>query len=392
VHLDQAYNEFSYGIPTPQAIKQLLATALSQWTVKPRYAVLIGNGTYDYRDLLQKHDNLMPPLLVNTDYGLFCSDSAYGDVNNDGQPVIAVGRLPVATADQLLALVNKFRAYEAQPAGANPQSLLVADMPDSAGNFADEIQQVGASLTGTYSNNIVQSTAQSDPSVLRQGIQSSLNSGVDLVDYIGHGAIDRFGNAGYLTSADVAGLQNGARLPVVVAVTCVAGQYSVPGSACLAESLLLQAQGGAIAVVAPTGLSVNQDASRLNLRLMKLLQANAQAGIGDLFRQAMADYVAQDNPATQPAIYNLIGDPATAYNVASAAMSPVPSPRFTSMTTSNGVMVITWSGGKPPYQLEKQSTLLPGAPWQSLGNPVTGTSATVTITGPAGFIRVRCGL
>ena len=115
-------------------------------------------------------------------------------------------------------------------------------------------------------------------------------------------------------------LQNGARLPVVVAVTCVAGQYSVPGSECLAEYLLLQGQGGAIAVVAPTGLSVNQDASRLNLRLMQLLRANAQAGIGDLFRQALADHVAQDNPATQPAIYNLIGDPATAYNVALASI------------------------------------------------------------------------
>ena len=34
--------------------------------MKPRYAVLIGDGTYDYRDLLQQHDNLMPPLLVTT--------------------------------------------------------------------------------------------------------------------------------------------------------------------------------------------------------------------------------------------------------------------------------------------------------------------------------------
>ena len=35
-------------------------------------------------------------------YGLFCSDSAYGDVNGDGLPEIAVGRLPVRTSDQLL--------------------------------------------------------------------------------------------------------------------------------------------------------------------------------------------------------------------------------------------------------------------------------------------------
>ena len=243
VRLDQVYNEFSYGIPTPYAIKRLLATALSQWSVKPRYAVLIGNGTYDYRDLLQKHDNLMPPLLVSTGYGLFCSDSAYGDVNDDGLPEIAVGRLPVQTADQLLGLINKIKSYEAQPAAAQAQSLLVADAPDSAGDFAGAIQQVGAALAGDYSNAVVQCASQSDLSGLRQAIQSSLNTGVDLVDYVGHGAIDRFGNAGYLTSADVPSLQNGARLPFVVAVTCVAGQYSVPGSECLAEALLLQGAG-----------------------------------------------------------------------------------------------------------------------------------------------------
>ena len=101
----------------------------------------------------------------------------------------------------------------------------------------------------------------------------------------------------------------------------------------MAEYLLLQSQGGAIAVVAPTGLSVNQDASRLNLRLMQLLRANAQAGIGDMFRQALADHVAQDNPATQPAIYNLIGDPATAYNVAAGRLPTVAARRESRATT-----------------------------------------------------------
>jgi hypothetical protein len=287
-------------------------------------------------------------------------------------------------------LINKIKAYEAQPAVPNPQSLLIADTPDSAGNFTEAIQQVGATLAATYSNNVIQCATQSDPGTLRQAILSGLSTGVDLVDYVGHGAIDRLGNVGYLTSADVPNLQNGAHLPVVVAVTCVSGQYSVPGSTCLAEYLLLQGQGGAIAVVAPTGLSVNQDASRLNLRLMQLLRANAQAGIGDLFRQALADHVAQDNPATQPAIYNLMGDPATSYNVAPAAPSFSVLPRFTGTAVGNGVLVITWSGGKPPYQLERKSALQPEAPWELLGGPITGTSATVPLTGPAGIIRLRC--
>jgi hypothetical protein len=351
----------------------------------------VGNGTYDYRDVLQDHDNLMPPLLVTTSYGLFCSDSAYGDVNGDGQPEIAIGRLPVQTSEQLLGLIAKIKAYETQLPATRAQSLLIADTPDSAGNFSAAIQQVGTTLSGNYSNTVVQCASQSDVSALRQTIQSSLDAGVDLANYVGHGAVDRFGNAGYLTSADVPSLQNGSRLPLVIAVTCVAGQYSVPGSSCLAENLLLQSQGGAIAVIAPTGLSVNQDATKLNLRLMQLLRANAQAAIGDQFRQALADHVAQDNPTTQPAIYNLMGDPATTYNVAVQGSSLINAPLLTATTVSNGVLVITWSGGNPPYQLEQKSALAPGALWNALGTPVTGTSATVPLAGTAGFIRVRSG-
>ena len=388
VSLDQVYDEFSSGIITPEAIRQFLRTALTNWAVKPRYVVLIGNGTYDYRDLLQQHDNLMPPLLVNTSYGLFCSDSAYGDLNGDGQPEIAVGRLPVKTAQQLLALIGKIQSYEALPQTAPAQALLVADAPDSAGDFAAAIQQVNTTLVGSYSNTVVQGAGQSNLGPVRQAILSSFNAGVDLVDYIGHGAIDRFGNYGYLTSADVAALQNGARLPVVVAVTCVAGQYSVPGSDCLAGYLSMQNAGGAIAVVAPTGLSVDQDASRLNLRLLNLLRANAGPGVGDMFRQALADHVALDNPTTQPAIYNLIGDPALAYNVALQTSAAVP--QFTGTSVTNGVLVITWSGGQPPYQLEQTTTLGPKASWQAVGSPVSGLTTTLPVSGPMGFIRVRC--
>ena len=150
----------------------------------------------------------------------------------------------------------------------------------------------------------------------------------------------------------------------------------------------MQNAGGAIAVVAPTGLSLDQDASRLNLRLLNLLRANTGPGVGDMFRQALADHVAQDNPTTQPAIYNLIGDPALAYNVAVQTSAAVP--QFIGTSVTNGMLVITWSGGQPPYQLEQTTTLGPKASWQAVGSPVPGFTTTLPVTGPMGFIRVRC--
>ena len=384
--LDDIYNEFSYGVPTPDAIKQLLGTAMTQWSGKPKYAVLIGDGTYDYRDLLQKHDNLVPPMLVSTAYGLFCSDTAFSDLDGSGVPQIAIGRLPVKTADQLTAVLAKIKSYAKPTSGGATRGAADRRRSRQRRQLHRCHLQVNTTLVAQYSNNVV--SCSQDVNVIRQTIQSNLNAGVDLFNYIGHGAIDRFGNSGYLMSGDVASLQDGGHLPVVVAVTCVAGQYSVPGADCLAEYLTLQNGGGAIAVIAPTGLSVNQDASRLNLRLMRLLNVNSGPGLGDMFRQAMADHITLDNPATPPAIYNLIGDPALAYNVVPKVVSAAP--RFTSVTASNGVMVLTWSGGKAPYQLETRSALSSSNSWQSVGSPVSGTSAMVPMTDTTGFIRIRC--
>jgi uncharacterized repeat protein (TIGR01451 family) len=387
VTVDDIYNEFGYGVASPDAIRNFLATALQRWPVKPRYVLFVGDGTYDYRDILQKHDNLVPPALVETAYGLFCSDTAYADVDGDGVPELAIGRLPVKTPDQLATVIAKIQAYEANAPLQNAQALLVSDIPDSAGDFTDAIQAVDATLSGTYSNALFKCATGDSTDTIRKSIQSNLAGGVDLFNYIGHGAIDRLGNSGYMTTADVAALNNTNRLPVVVAVTCVAGQFSQPGSDSIAENLALQPGGGAIAVIAPTGLSVNQDASRLNLRLMQLLRVNSGPALGDMFRQALADHVSIDVPDTAPAIYNLIGDPALAYNVSPKALPYAP--QFTSVVNSNGVLVVTWTGGKAPYQLEKRGSADATGKWENIGT-VTGNSAAIPMDDPMGLIRIRC--
>ena len=71
VDLEDIYDEFNYGIADPHAIQTFLAFARATWKTKPSYAVLAGNGTYDYKDYQGYGDNLLPPLMIATDYGLF---------------------------------------------------------------------------------------------------------------------------------------------------------------------------------------------------------------------------------------------------------------------------------------------------------------------------------
>ncbi|MCX6926643.1 MAG: C25 family cysteine peptidase, partial [Verrucomicrobia bacterium] len=315
VPLDPIYNEFAFGFPGPHAIQGFLATAYANWTLAPHYVVLFGDGTFDYRNLQSCNDNLVPPLMISTIYGLFCSDSIYGDVNSDGLPELAVGRLSGHTPADMQGLVNKIIQYETQPLPSPAKSLLIADTPDSAGDFNADIAAVDAILAGKFSNNLIRATDIPNPVTMQSVITNAWNQGVDLVTYSGHGAVDRFGSAGYVTIAQATNLTNTIRWPVVVATTCVSGQFSVPGSDCLAEYLMRQNAGGAIATVAPTGFSLDGEASQLNNRLAQLLRTNALPALGDSVRQAMADHIRLDAPNMPVWIYNLLGDPGLRYDV-----------------------------------------------------------------------------
>lgn len=53
--------------------------------------------------------------------------------------------------------------------------------------------------------------------------------------------------------------------------------------------------------------------------------------------------------------------------------------------TGNAI-VLTWSGGKPSYQLQKRATF--DAPWTNVGIPSSFATAVVELTDEAGFYRV----
>ena len=86
IPLEGIYNEFNGGLCEPEAVCAFLAHAHSNWQLPPAYVVLAGNGTYDYRNLLAKGDNLVPPLMVMTLYGLTASDSEFGDLGGNDAP------------------------------------------------------------------------------------------------------------------------------------------------------------------------------------------------------------------------------------------------------------------------------------------------------------------
>jgi hypothetical protein len=49
--IEDIYDEFSYGIKSPQALKDFLSYAYSNWSPPaPQYVLLVGDSTYDPKD------------------------------------------------------------------------------------------------------------------------------------------------------------------------------------------------------------------------------------------------------------------------------------------------------------------------------------------------------
>jgi len=310
VTLEEIYDAFGYGVASPHAIKAFVDYAYHHWAEPPRYLVLAGDGTYDYKDYKGYGDNVVPPKVVNTPHGLFESDGWYGDVEgDDGVPEVLVGRLPVLTEEELLGLVDKIAAYEASSGTWAAAVAMVADNADEGGAFEDDVDALGGWIPGGYVKHRVY-LSELGFAAARTQLATLWNGGLSLVNYLGHGGLDRLTAEGLLLSGDAAGLANEEKLPVVAAMTCAAGRYSLPGFDCLGEALLMKEGGGAVAVWAPTGLSMNELAKRLDEGYLKARYAEGETVLGEVIGSAMEGFGTNEEERYMLHIYNLLGDPA----------------------------------------------------------------------------------
>lgn len=350
VTLESIRDEFAGGNPDPWAIRSFLA-ATRGWRRPPRQAVILGDGTYDYRGSLGFADNLVPPPLVLTPFGRYPSDITLGDFDQDGVPEVIVGRLPVKTSEEVEVLVAKLRRREALGFDAARKAVLLADTPGEAGDFIQDSEALRTALAARFPVETIYN-ADNRLGPVREAVMRALGAGPALFNYAGHGARDRFGN-GYLVSTDVAGLAALSGPPLVVAMTCGAGQFGVPGFDCLGEVLALRGDGGAAAVWSPSGFSINASAHVLN-RAFADVVATAMAGdrLGDLIGRTFRRYRERGGDPVLGSIYNLIGDPGMPAQLTDQGVPElVLSIRHDEV--GNGA-VVEWVGGLPPYTVQRR--------------------------------------
>ena len=322
VDVQGIYDAFGGGHLDPTAIRNFL-----RWTFgrspTPRFVVLFGDGSYDYRDNsgVAAASNWIPPHEER--------DSTYDEffvrvTPGAGFADMAIGRLPVHTAAEADMVVDKLIDYDREPASGHWRSrvLLVADdtyNPDRPG------------LVETFFTTDAETLATRLPEELdlsklylvefpREGrfkpragaaFIDAFNEGAALLTWVGHGNSSVFAHEHiFVLSRDLGLLRNGGRLPFMYAAASQMGVFDDPSRDSVPEALVRHAAGGAIGMIAATRVGFHGSNMELARRFHERLFAGgwqATTTVGEALWEAKL--LTNANPSNVRR-YSLFGDPA----------------------------------------------------------------------------------
>jgi hypothetical protein len=291
VDVEDIYDEFSFGMHGPQAIRDFLQHAKTNWATRPRYIIFAGDATLDPRNYQNIGNfDFVPTKLVDATFNETASDDWLTDFDNDGIADIPVGRLPVRTAVDADLEISKIINF--LPANVPSSALLVADEdPNHIFGFVETNDVFQTLMPPTMTVQRVNRGLGNPPPTdaqVRADIIAAFNNGRSLVSYSGHGNVDVWTGASLFTSSDAFALTNGNKLSFVVVMDCLNGYYQDPSLLSVSEALLKAPGGGAVAAFASSGLTIAQGQHEMGRELYTRLFSGPPMALGDAIKLAKA--------------------------------------------------------------------------------------------------------
>lgn len=312
VSIEEVFDEFGFGEPAPLAIRDFLSYAFQKWAPPaPRYVLLLGDGSYDYKDYLKTGtNNPVPPVLFRSSFIWTASDPLYAAVNGeDSMPDLALGRLPASTPEEARSMVDKILAFENAGLNLDGAAVLVSDNPDYAGNFDAEAEEIATGLLAARNPSRI-SLAQLGPDATRAAILDAFNQGPSLLSYLGHGSQQLWAHENIFHASRVPSLSPQVQQPLVLTMNCLNGYFHYPHYDSLSEELVKAEGKGAIAAFSPSGLSFNAAAHLFHKAFLAELTQGSHQRLGDALLAAQAAYADTGASPEMIDIYHLFGDPA----------------------------------------------------------------------------------
>ena len=306
VPLGEIYDEFGYGQTSPASITNFLRHTQDTWAEPaPRYLLLVGDGTYDYRNYLGTRPRYhLPSLLVEvTHSGETVSDARMADTDGDFYPNLAVGRWTTDSPEMVAQLVERTLAYEQTP--ADGRTLFTADGTSAEfTNLSDYLIENGG-IPLDQTNKLYGATFEE--------VATQWNEGAWLVSYVGHGSLDLWGKDKLFDSAAISLLDspvNNTAVPIVLQFTCLTGFFAHPTQASISEQLL-QDENGPVLLVAATSLTLSSQQQPFARDLLQNLQNPEYERIGDALQAAKLNLNLDQNFGLLEIsdTFGLLGDP-----------------------------------------------------------------------------------
>ena len=330
--IQEVYNEFGTGIQDPTALRDFIRMVYLRSQGNLKYVLLMGKGTHDYRDIKGLHNNFVPiyetaasPFLeVNS----MCTDDYFALMdedegqNCDGKVDLGIGRIPITTPEQGDAVVAKIKHYADLSATHGiwkNNHLLMAD--NDTKTYIEHAETLAYQLDTSWRAAIAKKLyLDSYPIVSTPSgdripeanviLKDYFDKGVSVFSYTGHGGTKSLSSEWVLALSDILALDNYDRLPFIHTATCEFSKFDNPNIVSGGELLLLNANGGAIALLTTMRPTLAQNNKELSKSLHDHLYDKIDyqpMRFGDIFRLTKSDprFYKKTN-----IVYVLFGDPA----------------------------------------------------------------------------------
>lgn len=299
-----------------KAIRQFLMFAYNHWAPpKLRYVLLVGDAvmTSDYnqtiyRGLLPTFIRKMPGVgFIPTDYPYACLTGA------DHVPELVVGRLPVRSPAELKSMVKKIIRHELSPPNrnvvfANGDYVVPGDEYAETSSeaiisdFCEDVYDVTRIYTMPVADSLQQYQGGADD------LAAVFKEGCSWLEFRGHGAASLW--AGLLGAKGAKTITN-SQLPIVTSVSCFTGFFTDPKNRmCMAEALLKNPVGGAVAYLGNTGHGMVFAGHDFSVDLWENLN-DGNITIGDAVFNAKKSLAEKRGDRGFLHSINLFGDPTT---------------------------------------------------------------------------------
>ena len=353
ISVDEIYNEFSWGVKDPVAIRDFLAYALASWTgSSPLYAVFLGDAAFDSKGYLEASpDNMVPSYLDayrttvgsstnfhTANWTFYTTEDWYGYLEEEdftaGLPAldVAIGRYPTRSSQTLDILIDKLEIYLTYESPGQWQNrvIMVADdervLDDDVREplhtrqvealtpyFPPALDKVKVYLTEFPRNDFGKK-----PEAQEKFIEE-FNRGALMTTYSGHGDQNTMAQEEVFVSAKIPELANEERYTVFSTFSCTVSKFDLLSGDSLTELLLNHDRGGALTTFSSGGLVFPGPSSELNKKWLQEMYgtpyfvpttARSIRSIGWAALGAKLDAVSDGFTLMNAEKYVLLGDPA----------------------------------------------------------------------------------